>query len=83
MTATDNDGNELAKMVGQYLQMRHNMGYKLRRHRELLMDFVKYLDATGAAHLTSKIAVDWASLPADGAPRWWHLRLGVVTAKNP
>lgn len=80
MTATDNDGTDLAKMVGQYLQMRHNMGYKLRRHRELLMDFVEYLDATGAAHLTSKIAVEWASLPADGAPRWWHLRLDVVRA---
>lgn len=80
MTTAGNENIDLAGMVGQYVQMRHAMGYKLRQHGPLLMDFVKYLDATGATYLTSKIAVEWASLPVDGAPGWWHARLGVVRA---
>lgn len=73
-------GIDMALMAKLYLLMRRSMGYKLHQHGQLLLDFVRFLDATGAAHLTTAHALAWATLPADGAPEWWHGRLGVVRA---
>lgn len=73
-------GIDMALMAKQYLLMRRSMGYKLQQHGQLLLDFVRFLDAAGAPHLTTAHALAWAALPADGAPEWWHGRLGVVRA---
>lgn len=80
MTDTGNDRNDLARVVEKYLQMRRTMGYQLRQDGQLLMDFAQYFEGSGVTDLTSKIAVDWASLPKGDAPRWWHLRLSAVKA---
>ena len=57
--------------------MRRALGYKLVRQGELLVDFVGYLQAAGAA--TSRSSTRWAGPPADRCcPVWWSARMGVV-----
>ncbi len=69
---------DVAVMADHYLKMRRSMGYKLNQKGQLLMDFIKYFQHTGAAHLSSRVVVEWATLPAGANPVWWYARLGAV-----
>lgn len=73
-------GVDIALLADQYLQMRRSMGYKLRQQGQLLLDFVRYFNGTGAGHLTNAHALAWAMLPGRADPVWWYARLGVVRA---
>lgn len=64
--------------VEDYLRLRRALGYKLERHGLLLAQFVAYLDAAGAATVTSELAVAWARLPERARPNHWAARLAVV-----
>lgn len=61
-----------------YLRVRRALGFKLKQAGELLPDFVGHLDARHAAHVTSRVAVAWATQPRDTHPAWWRQRLVVV-----
>lgn len=69
---------DVALMAEQYLLMRRSMGYKLAQQGQLLMDFIKYFQRTGAPHLTSRLMLEWATLPVGANPTWWYARLGAV-----
>lgn len=69
---------DFASAAADYLSTRRALGYQLSQQGQLLIQFVAYLDAVYAAHLTMEHAVAWAKLPADADPVWWHARLGVV-----
>jgi integrase len=64
--------------LADYLRVRRALGFKLEQAGELLPDFVRYLDARHAAHVTSRVAVAWATQPRETQPAWWRRRLVVV-----
>lgn len=66
--------------LADYLASRRAMGYKLAYQGQMLAQFVNYLDAVGAEHLTIRHAVDWAKQPADAKRSWWAVRLSTVRA---
>ena len=49
--------------VDGYLRLRRTLGYDLTETGRLLHRFAAELDAVGAAHVTTEIAVRWALTP--------------------
>lgn len=68
----------IRQAVDDYLAVRRTLGYKLEDHGWLLADFASFLDAAGAGTVTTSLALDWATLPADCLPSWHVARLRVV-----
>lgn len=68
----------LSGQVADYLRLRRALGFKLEREGQLLAQFVSYLEATGAARVTSEAAITWARTPANAQPNHWAKRLGIV-----
>jgi integrase len=54
------------------------MGYHLASQGQMLAQFVAYLEAVGAEHLTIRQAMDWAKQPSSAARAWWAVRLSTV-----
>ena len=63
-----------------YLATRRAMGYKLCYQGQMLVQFVDYLEAVGAEHLTINHALGWAKQPSGAARTWWAVRLSTVRA---
>ena len=61
-----------------YLAVRRALGFKLHGHDRLLVDFLDYLEDSGAATLTCAAALAWASGRPDASPTQWAHRLSVV-----
>jgi len=78
MTSAGTGTVDLAGTATEYLRLRRALGYKLARQGELLGDFIRYLRAAGADHVTIEHALGWATLPTGADPVWWSARLGVV-----
>jgi hypothetical protein len=70
--------NASATAVEQYLTTRRALGFKLKPYGRMLLDFVGYLERSGASTVTTDLAVAWARQPTNAHPRWWNRRLGVV-----
>lgn len=68
----------LTQHVDDYLRLRRSLGFKLERAGRLLPQFVAYLQAAGAATVTSELAIAWARQPAHTRPNHWAQRLAVV-----
>ncbi len=60
----------LRAALADYLALRRQMGFKLRRAEKLLGQFVDYCDASSITDVTVDIALGWATLP-EGASRSW------------
>ena len=59
----------------QYVTLRRAVGFKLRRAEGLIFSFAAFLEAEGAASLTTELALRWATMPANASPGWWNSRL--------
>ena len=70
--------SELHRHVEDYLRLRRALGFKLQRHGEVLPQFVDYVEAAGAATLTTELAVSFAQLPQGVRPIEWAHRLTFV-----
>ena len=71
--------SELRTALRDYLALRRALGYTLKEETEwLLASFVSYLEEHDESHVTTTLAVAWATQPAGADPRWWHQRLGTV-----
>lgn len=70
--------SDLHTALDDYLVVRRSLGYQLDKAEELLTGFVRYLDDEGATHITTELALAWATLPAGAHPAWWRHRLGAV-----
>jgi integrase len=70
--------NALEQAVKDYISIRRNLGFQLRKPESLLRNFVAFLQAEGASHITRKLALRWATQPAEVEPAWWAARLGMV-----
>jgi integrase/recombinase XerD len=68
----------LRQALADYLRVRRRLGFELRATQRQLEQFVAFLEQTGAARITSELAVMWARLPVDAHPHQWSRRLGVV-----
>ena len=69
---------ELRRQAGEYLQMRHGIGYELQRPGRLVRQFAANCDAAGITHVTIQAALDWAVLPQEVSSWYQWLRLSAV-----
>jgi integrase len=70
--------NDVSHIVQEYLSIRRALGFKLEREGMLLPKFAAFVEAQGSPHITTDLAVRWATQPVDGLPYWWSRRLGMV-----
>ncbi len=71
--------SELRQAVSDYLALRRALGFSLVREGRWLMDFAGYLEQAGSGHITTELAVTWATRTrADVNPAHWNHRLAVV-----
>jgi integrase/recombinase XerD len=70
--------SELSRHVQDYLRLRRALGFKLERAGHVLPQLVAYLEAAGAATLTSELAIAWARLPGHTQPNHWAQRLAIA-----
>jgi len=69
---------EMRKALEEYLAVRRVLGFKLRLAGRLLHGFVEFAEREGASFISRKLALRWATQPADAQPTWWSTRLGMV-----
>ena len=62
----------------QYLQLRRELGYKLREPAGLLRNFVAFAEREGADHVSTDLALRWAQQPLGAQPATWASRLRIV-----
>jgi hypothetical protein len=68
----------LSTHLEEYLELRHKLGFKLYLAGGLLHQFVRFAQEKQATFITSKLALEWATQPADCQPAQWAGRLGMV-----
>jgi integrase/recombinase XerD len=70
--------NPLDQALNDYLSIRRSLGFQLRLPASALRNFVAFLQREGAAHVTTEMALRWATQPAAAQPSTWTWRLGMV-----
>jgi integrase len=68
---------DLRSALERYLGMRKGLGYKYQHQTWRLADFVAFMEKREAATITTKLALEWATLPPDRHASW-ALRLSDV-----
>lgn len=58
--------------------MRRALGFKLNWQGRVLLQFIDYLDASGASVVTTEQALAWAQQPANAQQAWRSMRLALV-----
>jgi integrase len=70
--------SSLREAAEEYLALRRALGFKLRQHGRMLLQFVEFLEQHEASVITTELALQWACQPPGGSQMWWHQRLVVV-----
>src|SRR5258708_3107499 len=70
--------NTLREAVGEYLEMRRGLGFKLREAGKGLIDFVAFLEQHNASCITQELALLWAQQPSNVQPAHSAQRLSFV-----
>jgi integrase/recombinase XerD len=70
--------NPLQESIQDYLALRRSLGFKLRDAGICLSKFAAFLEARGAAHITTRIALEWVQQSRLAQPSTWAQRLGYV-----
>lgn len=68
----------LTEAVGDYLTLRRKLGYKLDTSGAYLKHFLTFMETEGASHITSDLALRWATQPTNAQPAHWAARLRAV-----
>jgi integrase/recombinase XerD len=68
----------LFKAVQEYLTMRYQLGYKLKRPTSVLNGFAAYAKQKKVSHITTKIALEYATQNRNASPPSWASRLGII-----
>jgi integrase/recombinase XerD len=74
--AGDTAMSSLHAALGDYLRVRRQLGFELKKDESQLRNFVEFLEQAGAQHITTELALAWARLPANVRPLTWRQRLG-------
>lgn len=61
-----------------YLDVRRALGFELRTPGANLDKFISFLEQEGAAHITTDLALRWATHPRDAAPAYQATRLAHI-----
>ena len=64
--------------VEDYLKTRRRLGFELRGAQGHLKSFVHFLQTEHVDHVSTELAMRWATQPTDVQPLTWAQRLGVV-----
>ena len=70
--------NPLEQALKDYLRIRRSLGFLLREPASCLRNFVAFLQAQGASHITRELALRWATQPTKDLPSTWAWRLSMV-----
>ena len=70
--------NTLRQAVHEYLSVRRNLGFKLRKAGNRLLDFVTFMEQNQAFYITEVLALAWAQQPVNVQPSCWAQRLSYV-----
>ena len=60
----------LRSALDRYLTMRKGLGYKYEHQTRRLTDFVVFMEKHKATTITTKLAMEWATLPPDRHASW-------------
>ena len=69
---------DLRKGIRDYLMLRRGLGFKLVKHEAKLKEFASFLERKRSTHITSELALEWATLPAHHQPCQWTARLTIA-----
>ena len=69
---------DLHTAVDEYLELRRGLGFKLKEAGRQLPDFVTYLHDHGSTHVTTDLALAWATGSGPTSPTRIAIRLGLV-----
>jgi integrase len=61
---------DLRSVLERYLSMRKGLGYKYEHQSRRLADFVAFMETRKATIITTKLAMEWATLPPDRHASW-------------
>lgn len=61
---------DLHSALKRYLSMRKGLGYKYQHQTRRLADFVSFMERRKATTITTKLAMEWATLPPDRRASW-------------
>ena len=61
---------DLRSALERYLSMRKGLGYKYQHQTRRLADFVAFMEKRKAKTITTKLAMEWATLPPDRHASW-------------
>jgi site-specific recombinase XerD len=70
--------SRLDTALNEYLAIRRTLGFELREVAGCLRNFVTFLGAESTSHITTELALRWATRPAHAQPSTWAWRLGMV-----
>jgi integrase/recombinase XerD len=68
----------LRQAVQEYVRMRRDLGFKLRKTGKGLLDFVRFMEQHRASYITQALALAWAQQPSHTQPAHWAQRLSFV-----
>jgi hypothetical protein len=61
---------DLGSALEKYLSMRKGLGYKYEHQTRRLGDFIAFMGKRKAETITTKLAMEWATLPPDRHASW-------------
>jgi integrase len=62
--------SDLRSALEKYLTMRKGLGYKYGHQTRRLAEFVTFMEKRKAKTITTKLAMEWATLPPDRHASW-------------
>lgn len=68
----------IGQAIQDYLALRRGLGFKLRDAGICLAKFAAFLEARGAAHITTALALEWIQQRPSAQPDTWAQRLGHI-----
>ena len=68
----------LKQAAQDYIRMRRDLGFKMRHEERRLKRFVSFMEVQKASYITTKLALKWATEPADAQRATWAERLMCV-----
>lgn len=71
----------LKQAAQDYILMRRHLGFKMRHEERRLKRFVSFMEQQKACYITTKLALKWATEPANAQRATWAERLMCVFAR--
>ena len=68
----------LKQAAQDYIRMRRHLGFKMRHEERRLRRFVSFMEQEKSPYITTKLALKWATEPADAQRATWAERLMCV-----